>query len=364
MNDVHSRVGRSRAQPTHTHSRVTPSNIDRVSQFMLTSAFATSTGAVYSAAVTRFLAYCPHQGHHRSPAHLDKCVIRYICRLFILHDSRNRQLAVNTVYGIYMQRPDIRGLLKGSEGHLRGWKGAVPSVSHPPVTWPIAVAIARTMAYNGWPECAVATLVAFDGLLRVGELVAITVRDVSLPHDSRRGAVSRALVYGLTSAPSLPSVQHSSSAFIRLAVTKTGSNQTAEISDPDVIALLARHMAGRSPTTRLFTLPSASPADYFRSVFRAVCQSLGMGGLGFTPHSLRHGGATHAHMHMGQTIEHVLHRGRWQSNSSARTYLQIGKAALINTQLSEQAQNCVQQLQSQWVCHLWVDCFYARTSAH
>jgi len=86
-------------------------------------------------------------------------------------------------------------------------------------------------------------------------------------------------------------------------------------------------------------------------------------GINNNNRSLRHGGATHAHMHMGQTIEHVLHRGRWQSNSSARTYLQTGKAALINTQLSEQAQGYVQRLQSQWRSHLWVDCFFTRTSS-
>ena len=39
-----------------------------------------------------------------------------------------------------------------------------------------------------------------------------------------------------------------------------------------------------------------------------------------------------------------------------------GQAAQINTQLSEQAQNYVQQLQSQWASHLWVNCCYARTS--
>ena len=37
------------------------------------------------------------------------------------------------------------------------------------------------MAGNGYVGCAVATLVAFDGLLRVAELVAVMVADVSLP---------------------------------------------------------------------------------------------------------------------------------------------------------------------------------------
>ena len=337
------------------HSTVQPSftqtHLIHIRRFLTTSAFAASTATAYTAAVTRYLSWCRHHRRHKSVSQLDRCVEPYICYLYFQHHGRNRQLAVNTVYGLYMQHPALRDRLRGSEGLLRGWQRTAPSVSHPPLTWPLTIAIARTMAGNGYVDCAVATLVAFDGLLRVGELVAIMVADVSLPDDSRRGAASRTVSH-LAASSSLPSLRHSSSAYIRLAVAKTGSNQTAEITNVDVITLLQHHISSRPADGRLFPFPSASPADCYRSILRATCVALGVGSFHFTPHSVRHGGATHAHMHMGQTIEHVLHRGRWQSNSSARIYLQTGAAALIATQLPEHAQQWVARLQSQWLTHL------------
>lgn len=353
-------MSNSRTLGSGQHSIVQPSftqtHFTHIRRFLTSSAFAASTAAAYTAAVTRYLSWCHHHCHHRSVSQLDRCVERYICYLYFQHHGRNRQLAVNTVYGLYMQHPALRDRLRGSEGLLRGWQRAAPSVSHPPLTWPLTIAIARTMAGNGYVECAVATLVAFDGLLRVGELVAIMVADVSLPDDSRRGAASRTVSQSPASS-SHPSLRRSSSAYIRLAVTKTGSNQTAEITNVDVITLLQRQISSCPADGRLFPFPSASPADYYRSILRATCTALGIGSFHFTPHSLRHGGATHAHMHMGQTIEHVLHRGRWQSNSSARIYLQSGAAALIATQLPAQAQQWVTRLQPHWLTHLLYDCF-------
>ena len=342
---------------TSTQSRFAQSDIARVHRYLTTSAVATSTSTAYIADVTRYHSHCAHRGRHSSAAQLDRCMEEYICHLFLTFHGRCRQRAVNTVYGLYMLRPVLRGRLRGSEALLAGWQRVVPSVPHPPLTWPLTIAIARTMAGNGYGECAVATLVAFDGLLRVGELVRLTVADISLPQDSRRGSGSRA-----TSSVSFshPSLRQSTSAFIRIAVAKTGTNQTAEIRNPDVISLLRQHMATRHPTAHLFDFACSSPvqaANHFRSLLRTVCSALDISSHGFTPHSLRHGGATHANMHMGETIEHVLHRGRWQSNSSARIYLQSGAAALISSRLSEQAQRYVRGLRSHWVAHLEADCF-------
>ncbi len=308
----------------------------------------------------RFLAYCPHHGRHTSRSHLDECVQDYICHLNVIYTDRNRQLAVNAVYGLYMLHPELRRQLRGSEGLLAAWQRLVPSVSHLPLTWTLTVAIARTMAENGYAECAIAALVAFDGMLRVGELVAIRVSDVSLPFDSRRGGPSLSSSQPTLSFSTHPSVRHSSSVFIRLAVTKTGVNQTAEIRNTDIIALLRHHITTRPVNSRLFHFPSAAAADHFRSVLRSACRALDLGEFNFTPHSLRHGGATHANMHMGESIEHVLHRGRWRSNSSARVYLQSGAAALIATQLSEQAREYERGLQTHWVEHLWSDCYQSQ----
>lgn len=355
-------VGLGRPSPLLPTQRLAQPTLANIRHFLSTSAYSAATVAAYTAAAIRYHSHCPHQGRHSSASHLDDCLCEYICSLFHLYGGRNRQLAVNTVYGVYMLCPEVRDQLRASEHLLRGWQRVVPSISHRPLTWPIVVAIARTMAANGYTDCAVATLVAFDGLLRVGELVAINVADVSFPDDSRRGAASRSSRQSAGSS-SHPTHRHPGSVYIRLAVTKTGANQTAEISNPDIIALLRHYVSIRvaaGAAGRLFHFPSSSPADHFRTVLRNMCCALDLESHGFTPHSLRHGGATHAHIHMGLSIEHVLHRGRWKSNSSARTYLQTGAAALLTTQLSEYAQYYVQGLQSHWYTALWADCFGGR----
>ena len=197
-----------------THSAVTP--VQRLStpnqrtaarDRLLRAAVAASTACAYTAAIGHFLAYCPYRGRHSSYSNLDQCVEGYICHLNVIHVDRNRQLAVNSVYGLYMLHPELRRQLRGSEGLLAAWQRLVPFVSHPPLTWPLTVAIARTMAAHGYPECAIAALVAFDAMLRVGELVAINVRDVSLPHDCRRGGPSSSLSHfpAASSHPSLRS---------------------------------------------------------------------------------------------------------------------------------------------------------------
>ena len=348
-----------RSRVTTTQRLSTPTQRAQARGRLLHSSVARSTAHAYTVAVDRFLAYCPHRGRHTCHSHLDQCVQDYICHLNVIYTDRNRQLAVNAVYGLYMLHPELRRQLRGSEGLLAAWQRLVPSVSHPPLTWTLTIAIARTMAENGFGECAIAALVTFDGMLRVGELVAIRVSDVSFPLDDRRGGPSLSSSQSI-SLSSHPMMRQSSSVFIRLAVTKTGTNQTAEIRNTDIIALLRRHIATRPSNSRLFGLPSVDPAAYFRTVLRSACCALDIGEFGFTPHSLRHGGATHANMHMGETIEHVLHSGRWRSNSSARVYLQSGAAALIATQLSELARHYQRGLQIRWVEHLWSDCYQSQ----
>jgi hypothetical protein len=90
-------------------------------------------------------------------------------------------------------------------------------------SWPLEVLTAITVAVNGYHGCAIGTLVAFDGMLRVSEMAVLRVRDVSLPHDPRRGAsaTGQQLESGVD-GPSLPSITRTC---LRLDRTKTGRNQ-------------------------------------------------------------------------------------------------------------------------------------------
>ena len=54
--------------------------------------------------------------------------------------------------------------------------------------------------------------------------------------------------------------------------------------------------------------------------------------LNYSPHSLRHGGATR-HFLQKKPISDIQFRGRWSSSKSVRTYIQSGRALLLLTQV-------------------------------
>ena len=313
--------------------------IERSSALLQRASVAPSTASAYLLAVSHFSAYCrslPRHPHHSLPHRaasldLDTCVSGYISLIYAGRQGANRQRAVNVVYGLYLCMPEMRGMLRRSEQLLLGWSRLQPPVSHPPLTWPLMLLVAATMAKNGFFDCAIATLVAFDSLLRVSELVGIRVRDVSSVSDPRRGRHSSSSA--IDASP--PSGSSSTRVCVRLSTTKTGSNQWAELYTSEVGQLLVRWLSDRSPEHHVFRFPVSTSrrSDHFRQVMRVVCDSLGLTAYHFTPHSLRHGGATHAYLHLSQSIEHVMHRGRWRSNDACRTYIQAGRAALLTQEL-------------------------------
>lgn len=314
----------------------------------------------YQRAVQLWQEYCSTRrahSHHPSTHRLygvdiDNCVSRYLAHVYRRNDGRLRQLAVGTVYGIYLFYPSVRGQLVVCEQMLGGWRRLHPTISHPPLTWPLVTLIAVTMAHNHYMDGALGTLVAFDGLLRISEMSALRVGDVSAPSDRRRGGVSSIS----DSSLSQPSIASSSHVLLRLAVTKTGSNQWVELTNYQVEHLLLQHISHLPPTARVFNLRRNGrrhhPSTAYRIALKAVCKALGIESQGFTPHSLRHGGATHALQHLRQSVETVMLRGRWQSASSCRTYLQAGRAQLLQSTIDPQILALAHSVESEWYHHI------------
>ena len=112
---------------------------------------------------------------------------------------------------------------------------------------------------------------------------------------------------------------------LRLKATKTGENQWVTVRSPVAASLLRMWMAQTGPSPRVFDFTQ----DGYRSVFKALCENLGLC-PDYVPHSLRHGGATHDHL-KGMPLEDILRHGRWASTKSARHYIQAGRALLMRT---------------------------------
>jgi integrase len=276
-------------------------------RFLLEASLAESTRKKYNRAVQLFLQWCNRQ--HRTAAtfdDLDDLITDYFHDLYEQGDGKGKGLAADTLYGVCKYFPRAQGHLPTAEQSLRGWQRLQTSISYPPLTWELTVAISVQMCRHGLVRQGIGTLLAFDCFLRVGELVGLHKSDVADVGDIRVGS-------GL------------SGMCLRLRQTKTGANQWVQVENPHVQKLLRVVMTGtQRPSDRLFPFTSAS----YRTTFKSICAELGLS-EDYVPHSLRHGGATHWHI-TGHRIEDILMRGRWQSTKSARRYVQAGRAMLLS----------------------------------
>ena len=272
-------------------------------RFLVEAAYAPATVKKYSEAVSHFVRWCKRQYlDPADPDDFDSCLTDYFHDLY--ESGFSKDDARCTLYGILMLQPRLHDALPLAVLALRGWERIVPSVAHPPITWDLAVLVAVHMARYGRWSFAVGTLLAFDCLLRIGELVGLQRGDVADSGDARLGSEYKGLA-------------------LRLRKTKTGTNQWVEVRDPSV-ALLLRQLVRSTRSKFLFPFSAAD----FRSVFKATCASLGLSSR-YVPHSLRHGGATRLHLQR-VSIEDILLRGRWSSTKSARRYVQSGRALLLS----------------------------------
>lgn len=271
--------------------------------FLLTSRVKPRTLSVYDRALFSFISYCEHNGltSFHSLDQLDDILTEYVHDQYLSHGSRS---SVSYVYcALLLHFPRLRGHLQCSAAALLGWHRLRPPSPFPPLPYDIAVLIAVQMSRFAGLRMGIAVLLSFECLLRVGEWPQLLPSDVVDAGDARVSSSYRGCA-------------------IRLANTKTGRNQFVTVLDPRVRLLLRALVASTPPGRPLFPFSASS----FRSIFRAAVDSLGL--PRFVPHSLRHGGATRLAL-SGWSVENIAQRGRWASTTSARHYIQSGRALLL-----------------------------------
>ena len=280
---------------------------------LVDASIAQSTQHKYNTAWNAFLHFCSSHLHHYSPTHhpsqLDQHLttfINYLCNSGGSYDTaKNAVCAVKRKIITTVQ-------LKQSNLALKGWikLKSDNKINRAPLTHKLSNLIAIVLAVNGEVGAAVATVIGFHCYLRVGELCDITLADVALAGDLRMD-ISMATL-----------------GVIRLKRTKTGNNQQVALLDPVVVSVLRRwcHQFGsvHSPHIPLFGV-SRSRYQY---LFKRAVTTLGLVHLPFSPHSLRHGGATHDFLR-GIPPATIAFRGRWASTKSLTTYVQAGAVFLL-----------------------------------
>lgn len=220
--------------------------------------------------------------------------------------------------GIIHLFPRYRDQLPESLLALKGWEKVMPPNKHPPLTWFLSIAMALRAVSWGYPEIGCAILVGFHLFLRFGELLNIHLSDIADPNDLRFAAANNDIV-------------------IRLRHTKTGTNQGAHVDDPAIIKLIRVLKRVRSSTAKQADplLFNVSPF-LFRRVFGLTVRSWEIPD-NIVPHSLRHGGATHALKVQKVSAETVKERGRWASQKAFSHYIQGMEAALLQLRAPSKA---------------------------
>jgi integrase len=219
--------------------------------------------------------------------------------------------ALNSFWGLLAFNPRLKNRLHVAFDILKRIKRANPSRSPKPLTWDLTVLVASWLARNVSVDMAIGALLAFDCYLRVSELVGLRLVDVSVPR-ARSARVG-----------------------IILRDTKSGRAQSVLIARPALAAVVAAWVAARRASSSECEWVFTFSAARFRADLARACAALGL--PAFTPHSLRHGGASHDLLH-GMHVDSVQLRGRWSSIPTARRYFQVATAAALDSvQLSGHA---------------------------
>jgi len=237
---------------------------------------------------------------------LDQLVYQYIDDMFHALPSRGRrQHCIQVRSALMIILPQSRDKLPTSALALRGWDRLTPSTQKPPCPRAVMLSLLRFFTQKRRLDLATLTFLMFDTYLRVSEATAIVLSDISFPSQSAPGG-------------------------IRLPKTKTGQNQSVVVHNRHLWFLLRKFLSSSSlgPGARVF---SVSAAIFSREMSQAlVC--LGLGSFGFTPHSLRHGGASFDHL-SGLPLTDIIARGRWRQQKSAQRYIQSGRSLLLASRL-------------------------------
>ena len=228
-----------------------------------------------------------------------------------------RSHASDTVFGLCFFFPLCRDALAGPKRLLKGWDILEPSQRRPPLPFGIVQLLAARWAAQGRHDLGVAALLGFECYFRPSELCGVLLSDITWDRSVRNDKIFIGA--------------------IALRQTKTGANMEVLLRANHTTILLREYIAIRTrqpdasaKTARLFTFN----ADHFRTQLQQALTDMGLAHLHFTPHCLRHGGATRDRK-LGLDMQEIQDRGRWVQLKPCQRYVQIWSSLAIQMHLPD-----------------------------
>lgn len=251
--------------------------------------------------IVNFLAEC--NLNVASIEDMDEAISGWIEHIFF--EGETKGLASDGLASLQYHLPQVAGHLRMSWKLVKAWQKVEPPVRVIPISPLLTRAFAGACVLAGKVAEAAAILMAFDGLLRPGEMYLVEARDLTF---------------------------YPEKAVLTLRDTKTGKRKGA--GEMVIInSQLANYWLRRACALRCSSDPlllDGPPA--FRLLWRNLVRHFELSGM-YAVYSLRRGGATWDFL-MHQSMERTLLRGRWSSTSSARIYLQDTVATVANLTLT------------------------------
>ena len=238
---------------------------------------------------------------------LDAILAEYIEWLWM--NGEGRGLASDTVAGLQDLDPRLKHNLALTWRLLKTWHvNEIPNRAAPmPET--VLHAMVGWSIFHRHHSFALSLLVAFYGLLRTGELHALTSSSIMITHPSKPAVLS----LGLTKSGK-----------------RAGAAESVTVRTAEVLRRLF-HWKQKASERELLV-----PSSYaWRKMFSDCLKALHLEEFGFRPYSLRRGGATFW-FQKHTSFDHLLVMGRWQAARTARIYLNEGLAMLAELKLPAQ----------------------------
>ena len=270
---------------------------------LLKSSVGPRTWGRYKSALRRFMNFLEERRVREvaDMEELDRCMMEFFGVL--MNQGGSRTLAVDVRGAILLVLPNARWNLNGSRRVLRGWSKLCPTNQKAPMPWELYQLVLKFFRKEADEDAEWVTMACFEGYLRVSEATGVLRCDMALREDQ---------------------------GVIALPKTKTGLNQSILIRKGAWFDLSKRLCRRRKGGSKLVEMTAVR----YRHRFRRALLSLGIQPGVFTPHSLRHGGATDDFI-QGVPLADIIVRGRWAFAKNASRYIQQGRALLLRVRLND-----------------------------
>lgn len=270
----------------------------------------------------------------------DRVVAEYVMCRFGEKKGTKLSLVKHALLGVQHTFPHLRGHLNVSWANLKTWEEQRLAKLRPPLPvplWLLAIGLARAHSKidnsrtqsERWLIFSILLEIGLLCMLRPGELQKLTHADVAMPGTFVMSKAHAALK--ITSPKNR---------------RQFGEFQFVLLRRPNAISWLAKiHQEGSDKP-----IWNGSSRE-FSDKFRQMMKELGLSGLGFTPGSLRAGGAT-MFFNRNTPISSLRFMGRWAAEKSLEHYIQLAMSTQIMNRLTPSVITRLQKLSPLCLSHV------------